>query len=141
MHNGALAEDYVARARKRLRALDALLAEADWPDVVREAQEVVELALTGLLRAIRVVPPRRHDVSGSLRAHAGALPPTAQAALDELTRISQRLRRDRELAFYGAEDVLPLEFYSEEDAREARAQAEFVVEVCERALAELRDGS
>ena len=41
---------------------------------------------------------------------------------------SRALRRDRELAFSGAEDLTPSEFYRREDADEARAAARFVVE-------------
>ena len=46
-----LAADHVRRARIRLRALDVLFEGESWADVVRESQEVVELALKGLLRA------------------------------------------------------------------------------------------
>ncbi len=38
------------------------------------------------------------------------------------------LQRDRELAFYGAEDLTPSGFYSREDAEEARAGARRTVE-------------
>jgi len=37
------------------------------------------------------------------------------------------LRRDRELAFYGAEDLVPSEFYAQDDADRARDGARFVV--------------
>jgi len=42
---------------------------------------------------------------------------------------SRRLRRDRELAFYGAEDLTPSGFYSEADARAARSDAEDLVSI------------
>ena len=35
---------------------------------------------------------------------------------------------DRELAFYGAEDLTPSDFYKEPDTAEARNDAHFVVE-------------
>ena len=47
-------------------------------------------------------------------------------AADNLRR-ARALRRDRELAFDGAEDLTPSEFYRREDADEARAAARFVV--------------
>jgi len=62
MHSPELAGDYVRRASARLAALDALFEAGSWADVVRESQEVVELALKGLLRAVGVEPPRIHDV-------------------------------------------------------------------------------
>jgi hypothetical protein len=45
------------------------------------------------------------------------------------TAISRSLRRDRELAFYGAEDLTPTGFYSKADATAARDDATFVVRV------------
>ena len=43
--------------------------------------------------------------------------------------ISKNLRRDRELSFYGSEDLTPLEFYSKGDAKKAKDSAYFVVEL------------
>jgi len=120
MQNVDLASDYVDRAEIRLRALDVLFEAESWADVVRESQEVVELALKGLLRSCGIDPPRVHDVSDVLRAERERLPEDLQEELDKLTGISRELRRDRELAFYGAEDLTPSGFYSEEDATGAR---------------------
>jgi len=52
--------------------------------------------------------------------------------VDRLGEISRRLRRDRDLAFSGSEDLTPSEFYREKDAREARDDARWVVETVER---------
>ncbi len=134
MRNLDLARDYLERAARRLKALDVLHAERGWADVVRESQEVVELALKGLLRSCDIETPRVHDVSDVLRDNAARLPKPAAAALDELCEISRRLRRDRELSFYGSEDLTPSSFYREADAREARRQARRVVEVVTRAF-------
>ena len=46
--------------------------------------------------------------------------------------ISKRLRKEREL-FYGAEDFVPLEEYTAEEASQAIEDAKFVVEVVRRA--------
>jgi len=127
MRNLDLSRDYLRRAAARLKALDVLFGEESWADVVRESQEVVELALKGLLRAVGVEPPRVHDVSDVLRAERDRLPPAVAAEIDRLSAISRRLRRDRELAFYGAEDLTPSGFYSEADAAAARDDAAFVV--------------
>ena len=48
--------------------------------------------------------------------------------VDRMAAISRDLRRDRVLAFYGAEDLVPSEFYGEEDARRAFDGARFVIE-------------
>jgi hypothetical protein len=127
MRNRDLAVDYVRRAAVRLRAIDVLFAAASWADVVRESQEVVELALKGLLRQCAVEAPRIHDVSDVLRAERERLPKKLQAEVERLASISRDLRRDRELAFYGAEDLTPSSFYGEADGVRARDGAALVV--------------
>ena len=129
MRNRTLAVDYVQRAAARLRAIDALYDAASWADVVRESQEAVELTLKGLLRAAGVDPPRVHDVAEVLEAERSRLPTSLADDVDRLAAISRALRRDRELAFYGAEDLTPSEFYRERDADEARDAARLVVEL------------
>ncbi|MBI4538747.1 MAG: HEPN domain-containing protein [Gemmatimonadetes bacterium] len=129
MHNVDLAVDYVRRAEIRLRALDVLFEGESWADVVREAQETVELTLKALLRACGIDPPRVHDVSGLLVAERTRLPPALAEEIETLTTISRELRRDRELAFYGAEDLTPSGFYTREDAEQARTGARRTVEL------------
>lgn len=131
MHNPDLARDYVRRARVRLRALDVLFDGESWPDVVRESQEVVELTLKALLRACGIDPPRVHDVSEILLAERERLPEALHPKLETLAEASRQLRRDRELAFYGAEDLTPSGFYSRDDAERARASARETVEAVE----------
>ena len=127
MRNQNLARDYISRAAGRLRALDVLFEDGHWPDVVRESQEVVELALKAMLRAHGIEPPRLHDVSDVLLAERDRLPAAFTAELPALVRISRELRRDRELAFYGAEDLTPSGFDSKEDATRAREGARLTV--------------
>jgi HEPN domain-containing protein len=129
MRNPDLARDYIRRAVVRLDALEVLFEAESWADVVREAQELVELTLKALLRATGIDPPRVHDVSDILIAERSHLPEGVAEDLEFLTRTSRALRRDRELAFYGAEDLTPSGFYSREDAEEARAGARKVVEL------------
>ena len=128
MRNRTLAADHVHRAEVRLRALDVLYEAGSWADVVRESQEAVELALKGLLRAAGVDPPRVHDGGVVLEAERARLPAALAADIERLAAASRDLRRDRELALYGAEDLTPSDFYREPDAAEARAAARFVVE-------------
>ena len=123
MRNPDLAADHVRRAEIRLKGLDVLFEHQSWADVVRESQEVVELALKGLLRAFGVEPGRIHDVSEILIAERRRLPESLQDKLDDLASISRNLRRDRELAFYGAEDLTPSGFCTRADAERARADA------------------
>lgn len=127
MQNVHLAKDYIIRAEKRLAALRALFGEEAWADVVRESQEVVELALKALLRSSNIEVPRVHDVSDILIKESAALPKALKSEIAKMAKISKTLRRDRELAFYGSEDLTPQNFYSESDATEAMEQAIFVV--------------
>ena len=127
MRNRDLAADHLRRAGARLRALDVLFEAGSWADVVRESQEVVELALNGLLRVSGVEPPRIHDVADVLLAEQARLPAALVPHLDRLVEASRALRRDRELAFYGAEDLTPSAFYRETDAVLARDRARDVV--------------
>jgi HEPN domain-containing protein len=129
MRNTDLAADYVRRAEVRLRALDVLFDGESWADVVRESQEIVELTLKALLRSCGVDPPRIHDVSDVLLAEQARLPEGLVGELERLTAISRDLRRDRELAFYGAEDLTPSGFYTRADAEEARSGARLTVEL------------
>ena len=129
MRNVDLARDYIHRAGIRLRALDVLFDAESWADVVRESQEIVELALKALLRACGVDPPRIHDVSEILLAERGRLPEALAEEAETLAAISRSLRRDRELAFYGAEDLTPSGFYARADGEQARDGARRTVEL------------
>lgn len=134
MRNPELAADYVRRAAVRVRALDVLFDAGCWADVVRESQELVELALKGLLRAHGIAPPRIHDMSAVLEAEREKLPPEVQRQIERLAAISKDLRRDLELAFYGTEDLTPSSFYARADAERARDAAAFTVRVVEPAV-------
>jgi HEPN domain-containing protein len=131
MTNPKLARDYLLRSRKRLKAVALLLDEEAFADVVRESQEVVDLLLKAVLRSFGLEVPFSHDVSEVLEAHAARLPTEVRAHLPRWTRISRQLRKDRELAFYGSEDVTPSSFYSRADAEEARAMVEEILATAE----------
>ncbi len=129
MRNPALARDHMRRASARLRALDVLYEAESWADVVRESQEVVELTLKALLRVAGVEPPRSHDVSDVLLTERERLPDPVRTHVEKLAEASRQLRRDRELAFYGAEDLTPSGFYAKADADRARSSARMAVEL------------
>ncbi len=56
-------------------------------------------------------------------AEHARLPLPVQRDLDKLTDASRTLRRDRELAYYGAEDLTASDFYKQADAVKARDAA------------------
>ena len=127
MTNLDLARSYLVKAQKRLKALAVLRDEAAHSDVVREAQELVELALKGMLRSVGIEPPKFHDVGGLLIEHEAKFPQEARGGLARAAEISKRLRRERELAFYGDIDFIPTEEYSAEDSARAYEEAAWVV--------------
>ncbi|OFZ82830.1 MAG: hypothetical protein A2583_01505 [Bdellovibrionales bacterium RIFOXYD1_FULL_53_11] len=129
MKNKSLELDYISRSEHRLCALEVLYERKSWADVVREAQEIVELALKALLRHSGIEVPRVHDVGSLLAQHRDRLPGLlTDEEIGRIAGISKNLRRDRELAFYGSEDLTPSEFYSEPDALAAKRDAAWVVE-------------
>ena len=129
MTNKDLAKSYIFKAEKRLKILQVLYEEEDYSDVVREAQEVVELAEKAMLREVGIDPPKWHDVGKILLENAEFFPEEVKHHLPELAKISKRLRKERELAFYGDIDFIPTEEYSKEDALLAIKEAEYVVKV------------
>lgn len=113
-----------------------LEAAGAYSDVVREAQEIVELALKGALRQVGVEPPKQHDVGDLLLAHAERLAPELRGALPALARASKWLRKEREFAFYGDDDFIPTEEYTADDAEKARRAAGDAVAFAARLIPE-----
>jgi len=133
MINHELVTDYLTRASGRMKAVTTLYGENLWADVVRESQEVIELALKALLRASGIDVPRVHDVSSVLREEKDRLSKIVHPHLERIIDVSQEARRDRELAFYGSEDVTPSSFYREKHAKIAIENANFILDICLKA--------
>jgi HEPN domain-containing protein len=122
-----LAKSYLIKAQKRLKVLDLLLKEEDYSDVVREAQETVELCTKGMLRYVGVEPPKFHDVGFLLIEHKRRFKNVTARQLQKAARISKRLRKEREFSFYGDIDFIPTEEYKKKDALKAIEDARWVV--------------
>jgi len=131
-----LARSYLLRAQKRLKILKVLLDEEAYSDVVREAQEIVELALKGMLRQVGIDPPKWHDVGSHLLRFRERFAAETQGELRRLAEISSRLRKERELAFYGDVDFIPTEQYTRDDAEAAIQDAQFVVAAAAKTASE-----
>jgi len=124
MTNDRLSRAYIEKATVRIKALKFMHQERGYSDVVREAQECVELLLKAVLRNLGMEVPKTHDVSRALQEKQDLLPPSLKSNLEEIVSISRSLRKERELAFYGTEDWIPTEEYSEKDSTEAIQKAE-----------------
>ena len=135
MTSTTLAESYLRKASMRVRVLEVLHEQEAYSDVVREAQELVELALKGMLRFVGIDPPKWHDVGPILVDQAQLLPGSIQEDVPRLAEISRWLRKEREFSFYGDIDFIPTEEYTEEDAEKAIADARYVLERAARLIA------
>lgn len=114
-----LAAGYLRKCEDRLAMLEVLMSRAAWSDVVRESQEIVELALKGILRSVGIDPPKWHDVGGLLLEYGKKITPLAEPQIRELAEASKRLRKEREFSFYGDVDFIPTDQYDAEDAGQA----------------------
>lgn len=127
MTSNELAASYFKKVADHLEILEILHRKGAWSNVIREAQEIVELALKGALRSAGVDPPKWHDVGTILEDHRERLPDRIRGELDRIVAISLWLRKERELAFYGEIDFIPTENYTEAESRRAMDDATFVV--------------
>ena len=134
MTKSELARAYLEKASKRRRVLEVLKEEQAWSDVVREAQELVELALKAMLREVGVDAPKWRDVGPILIEQTERFPDATRAQLPELARISHWLRKEREFSFYGDVDFIPTEQYSVQDADHAIVDATYAFEAAKKLL-------
>lgn len=137
MKNHQLASAYLAQAAEVLHEVEGAYQRQVWNLSVRRAQEVVEPSLKAALRLVGVEIPHLHDVGVLLKEHQQKFPPAFAQEIERLLSISRRLRREREISFYGDEElgVPPQELYTEADARAALEEARYVLHTC-RALLE-----
>jgi HEPN domain-containing protein len=134
MTNITLAQSLIKKATDRLDILDLLLNKGAYSDVMREAQEIVELATKAMLRAVGIEPPKFHDVGDLLLEHRDKYPDDISKDLERIASISKRLRKERELSFYGDIDFIPTEEYTITDAQEAIDGANFVATMARKLI-------
>ena len=132
----ALAHSDIAKAGKRLKVLSLLLQEEAYSDVVREAQELAELAMKGILFQAGIDPPKEHDIGQFFRAVRNQLPQKAAQAADRLAAISGQLGRERNASFYGNQNFIPAEEYTCQEAKQAIEDAEFAYQIAREAIGE-----
>jgi len=138
LNNIELAKSNLKQAEERLKHAREALESGNYPYVVRQSQEAVELSLKGALRLAGIEPPKWHDVGPLLRRERARFPQWFQELVDDLASISRSLRKERELAMYGDEEigVPPEELYTRKDATQALEDALRVVEIVKRLLNE-----
>lgn len=129
-----LSGDYIKRAIIRFEVLDEYLKREGYAEVVREAQETVELLLKAVLIDMGLIVPTMHDVSLILEKNKEFLKEPLLSNCDKIRDISKALRKEREVSFYGAEDFLPSEEYNQIDARKAIEDVKFVLDIVKKTL-------
>ncbi|MEW6523678.1 MAG: HEPN domain-containing protein [Bacillota bacterium] len=134
MNNVTLAKSYLEKAKVRLKVLHLLMQEEAYSDVIREAQEAVELALKGMLRHIGVEPPKQHDVGYLLLEYSHKLPAEIVPNLQAIVSISRWLRKEREFSFYGDVDFIPTLEYTRPDGERACRDLETVLKAAEKTV-------
>lgn len=131
MTNGERARKLMDSAREYRGFMETALSHGSWNVAVREAFEVVELSLKGVLNFLLVDHPRVHDVSAffvrALTARGIALDEREAA---EVRRASANLAKQRAPAFYFETDE------TAESARDPAANARRVHDLCLRIIAD-----
>lgn len=120
---------YLTRAETRLSILDIFMGKKDYPDIIREAQEIVELCQKAILVKKGVNPPKWHDVSDVIEGYLTLMPEIFRETLKDLTKGAKWLRSQREVSFYGSMDLIPEDLYTHKDAQRALEIASRYVEV------------
>lgn len=138
MTTSQLAAGYFRKCTDRMAALEVLHDREAWSDVIRESQEIVELALKGILRGVGVDPPKWHDVGDLLLEHSTKIAGVSRSELEALARASKKLRKEREFSFYGDIDFIPTEEYDRTDAQAAFDHARQATRALGQVLASLR---
>ncbi|MCL4498299.1 MAG: HEPN domain-containing protein [Deltaproteobacteria bacterium] len=127
MMHEKLAADYFKRAEIRRNILDTLFEKEDYADIVRESQEIVELILKGISILYGIEFPKAHDIGNLLHENMDLFPERLREFIPKLSKISKILRKDRELSFYGSEDIIPLDYYTIEDGKDAISMVDEVI--------------
>ena len=131
-----MALSYLKGAKSRLESGRRAFDANEFPYVIRQSQECVELCLKSALRFVGIEPPKWHDVGFILKRECDRFPEWFKKGIEKLAFISKRMRREREPSMYGDEDLslTPDELYSEYDARVSLEDAEFVYKKCEELM-------
>lgn len=122
MTTNELAAGYCRKCIDRLAALDVLHSRGAFSDVVRESQEVVELALKGMLRWAGIDPPKIHDVGDLLLRFRERFEGVSSEELTALAEASKELRKES------------TDEYDADDADTALGQARFAAACLSRLL-------
>ena len=139
MNNIKLAESNIKQAEERIKHAEEALKSGNYPYVVRQSQEAVELLLKAALRIIGIEPPKWHDVGPILRRESDNFPSWFKEKIDILASISRSLRKEREFSMYSDEEtgIPPEELYTYIDGEDALGKAKKTLDLVTRLFTEV----
>jgi len=114
-----LAKSYFSKFLVRVEVLSEYQKRKAYSDVIRESQEALELFNKALLRVMGWSPSFSHDPGKELAELKDKVPAAFNPITEDLIEWSRKLRRERELSYYGAADFIPTEEYTEKEAEKA----------------------
>jgi HEPN domain-containing protein len=132
--NKDLAFSYIRKAKVRSKLIQLAFELEGYSDVVHDAQALVELCVKGMLLYEGINVPKYHEVSRLLMEHQDKFPEIVRSSFPKIIKISKTLRRNRELSFYGDDDFIPTDEYSQEEALETIENAKFVLQIAESVI-------
>ncbi|MFQ6040177.1 MAG: HEPN domain-containing protein [Candidatus Poribacteria bacterium] len=133
MNNYDVNEKLLNEAKEHYEEMQRAFKRNSWNRTIRRAQEVVELCLKGLLKAVGIEYPKVHDVSGVFaRACIQKGIEIDSKRLQEIKAISSDLAEKRAPAFYMEID------YTKQQAEEAMQSAEKVFAVANKLSEDLK---
>lgn len=116
-------------AQRKFKDMLNLYKEGDWNMVIRNAQESIECYLKGVLKFINVEFPKEHDIAKyfqEILLKRGIK--FDEEKMERIKFISEALSKKRAPAYYGEE------FYTKEEADEAKNGAELTKEFVEKLI-------
>lgn len=91
-----------------------------------------------MLRIKGLEPPKSHVVGPFLLQLRDRFPKHRDTELEEAAAISRRLRKDREIAFYGDVDLIPTEIYGKAEASQAIQGADRILAMMGKHISGIR---
>jgi HEPN domain-containing protein len=119
MVNKKIVESYIKRSEIRKSLLQNYLDLKDYADVIREAQEIIELLQKAILIYLGITPPKWHDVIDIIIENIEKIPENLRDDFIKIKEKCKYLRTQGEIAFYGEMDFIPENYYKKKDALDA----------------------
>jgi Uncharacterized conserved protein related to C-terminal domain of eukaryotic chaperone, SACSIN len=119
MVNKKIVESYIKRCEIRKSLLQNYLDLKDYADVIREAQEIIELLQKAILIYLGITPPKWHDVIDIIIENIEKIPENLRDDFIKIKEKCKYLRTQMEIAFYGEMDFIPENYYKKKDALDA----------------------